>query len=129
MKTSPSAKTRAQKYGVWAERWCAGLLRLKGYRILGRNVRLPGGEIDIICRKGHLIAFVEVKYREAGSAAEALAAISPTKQNRLSAAASHYLARQIDGATVLSRFDAMVVLGSVWQWAWRTQHIPDAFRP
>jgi putative endonuclease len=38
-------------------------LRLKGYRILGRNLRLPQGEIDVVARRRTVLVFVEVKYR------------------------------------------------------------------
>jgi putative endonuclease len=34
-------------------------LRLKGWRILDRRVRTPAGEVDIIARRGALIAFVK----------------------------------------------------------------------
>ena len=35
----------------------------RGYRILARRFRTPHGEIDIVARRGGLIAFVEVKAR------------------------------------------------------------------
>ena len=38
-------------------------LRAKGYRIIARNLQTPVGEIDIVARRGHLLVFVEVKYR------------------------------------------------------------------
>ncbi len=49
--------------GLWAERACTLILWLKGYIILGRRVKTPLGEIDIVARKGSTLAIVEVKYR------------------------------------------------------------------
>ncbi|MDQ2663908.1 MAG: YraN family protein [Candidatus Eremiobacteraeota bacterium] len=36
-------------------------LEARGYRVVARNVRLPGGEIDLICVDGTELVFVEVK--------------------------------------------------------------------
>ena len=43
-------RERAERRGRWAEALCAGILRLKGYRVLARNWRVPQGEADIIAR-------------------------------------------------------------------------------
>jgi putative endonuclease len=39
---------------------------LKGWRILARRVRTAAGEVDLIARRGNLVAFVEVKRRKTG---------------------------------------------------------------
>ncbi len=49
--------------GLWAETLCLWALRLKGYRILARRYRSPAGEIDLIARRGSVLAAVEVKAR------------------------------------------------------------------
>lgn len=51
--------------GPMGEREAAKLLRRKGYRILGRNLRVPMGEADILCRAPdrRTIVLVEVKAR------------------------------------------------------------------
>ena len=60
----PSRRRRdAERRGKRGEGWAAWYLRLKGYRIVGRRVRTPLGEIDIIARRGRVTAFVEVKSR------------------------------------------------------------------
>ena len=53
----------AEKRGRHAEKTAARFLRLKGWRILGERVRTPRGEVDLIAKRGGLVAFVEVKAR------------------------------------------------------------------
>jgi len=61
----PPARQRitAERRGRQAERLCAWWLRLKGWSILDRRVRTPAGEIDLVARRGAMVAFVEVKAR------------------------------------------------------------------
>jgi putative endonuclease len=53
----------AEKRGRGAETLACWYLRLKGWRILARRARVPGGEVDIVARRGRIVAFVEVKAR------------------------------------------------------------------
>ena len=57
------ARRGAQRFGSRAERLCRWRLRLCGWRIVARNWRSPAGEIDIVARRGAVLAFVEVKAR------------------------------------------------------------------
>lgn len=59
----------AEKRGRGAETLAALWLRLHGWRILARRARVPGGEVDIVARRGRTLAFVEVKARSTGTAA------------------------------------------------------------
>ena len=62
--TLPSAKRqRAENQGRRAEWLAAWWLRLHGWRIVGQRVRVHGGEIDLIAKRGRIVAFVEVKQR------------------------------------------------------------------
>ena len=79
----------AGTFGRRAEQLAILLLRTKGYRILARAYTVRGGEIDIIARRGSAVAFVEVKARP--TLEEALIAITPAKQRRMSIAARHWL--------------------------------------
>nr|WP_286207599.1 YraN family protein [Hephaestia sp. MAHUQ-44] len=66
-------------------------LRLKGWRILDRRVRTPAGEVDLVAKRGPLIAFVEVKMRR--SAAERDLAIDEHRLARVAAAAEMLMPR------------------------------------
>jgi putative endonuclease len=59
----------AEKRGRGAETIACWYLRLKGWRILARRARVPGGEVDIVARRGRTLAFVEVKARATQEAA------------------------------------------------------------
>ena len=66
--------------GNWGEDKAALYLRLHGYRIVERNFRCRQGEIDVIARKGGVIAFVEVKSRKPGSMVGGFEAVNKRKQ-------------------------------------------------
>jgi putative endonuclease len=53
--------------GRRAERLVAMRLKLAGWRLVGRNVRLPSGELDIVALDGSTLVFVEVKAGRAGA--------------------------------------------------------------
>ena len=83
--------------GRRGESLAAWYLRLKGWRILARRVKTPRGEIDLIARRGTVVAFVEVKWR--ASAAELDHAIDAYRLRRVLAAAEavgHRYARPDD---------------------------------
>jgi len=81
----------------------AALLEAHGYRIVGRNVRLPGGEIDIIARDGDVVVFVEVKARANASYGSAVGAVDARKRATLRAVASDWL--QVAAPRAHARFD------------------------
>ena len=56
-------RQRAQRRGRFAEWLCLWHLRLRGWRILARGWRCPSGEIDILARRGRVLAIIEVKSR------------------------------------------------------------------
>jgi putative endonuclease len=95
---------RAER-GHAAEDAAAALLEAQGYRILGRNVRLPGGEIDIIARDGNVVVFVEVKARAGTSYGNALGAVDARKRATLRRLAGDWL--QIAAPRALARFDVV----------------------
>lgn len=113
-------RRRAERKGHGAERLAALALRLKGYRIVARRYRTKLGEIDIVARKGDLVAFIEVKSRRGRQAA--LDAVSFEAQRRIRAASDLWLSRQRDAGRIALRYDIVAVLP--WRWP---EHFPDAF--
>ncbi len=106
--------------GQAAEHLAALSLRLRGYRIVARRYRTKLGEVDIIARRGDLVAFVEVKARPDERAA--IDAVDYATQKRIMDAADIWLSRQRDHAKLSQRFDIVAVIP--WRWP---RHFPDAF--
>jgi putative endonuclease len=101
------SRRRAERGGRRAERLAAFWLQLKGWKILGRRVRTPVGEVDLVARRGRIVAFVEVKAR--ATAAEAGFALDEWRLRRVAAAAealAHRYARTGDDI----RLDAVFVV-------------------
>jgi putative endonuclease len=118
-------RRQAFRRGHLAEAAAAWLLRCKGYRIVGRRVRTPMGEIDLIARRGGTLAFVEVKARPSRDAA--LEAVSPRQARRLVAAARWWLSLQPPATASPQvngdwRFDIVVVSPYLLP-----RHLPNAF--
>lgn len=100
-------RRRAWRMGVRAEVLCLWLLRLKGYRIVAHRLRTPVGEIDILARRGRVLAVVEVKARsDRASAAEA---IDSRQRQRIGRAAAWYQASDPASNDLDIRFDAMLL--------------------
>ncbi len=78
-------RQRAEKRGRQAERIAAWWLRLKGWQIVARRARTPLGEVDLVARRGSMIAFVEVKARATAAALDL--AIDERRLARVAAAA------------------------------------------
>ncbi len=79
--------------GAGAEKRAAAWLRRQGYRVLARNVRNAGGELDLVASDGDTLCFIEVKARASGRFGPAVLAVDATKRRKLARAASAYLAR------------------------------------
>jgi putative endonuclease len=79
--------------GQRGERSAERYLRRRGYRILGRNFRAAGAEIDLIAADGATLVFIEVKARRSLTAGTPLEAVDARKQNRIRRAAQIYAAR------------------------------------
>ena len=95
-----------QRIGAAAEELAARHLLGHGLRILERNFRVRGGEIDLIAREGKTLVFVEVRLRSRSDFGGAAASITLRTQQRLILAARHYL--QAHGEQPC-RFDAVLL--------------------
>jgi putative endonuclease len=78
-------RQQAERGGRRAETIAAWWLRMKGWTILGRRIRTSRGEVDLIARRGRILAFVEVKAR--ASEEEAGRALDEWRLRRVAAAA------------------------------------------
>ncbi len=86
---APAAHLRLGQEG---EEAAAGLLARKGYALLARNWRQARLELDMVCRDGDTIVFVEVKTRSSDRYGGPAHAVSPSKQRVLCRAARAWLA-------------------------------------
>ncbi len=116
------ARQRAQRRGRLAEWLCLWHLRLRGWHILARGWRCPAGEIDILARRGKVLAVIEVKSR--GEFATAASALPPRQRRRIARAAEAFLLQHPELASLDLQFDLMLVaplrLPHHWRGAWRT---------
>jgi len=103
-----SARHRAQRRGTFAESLCRWHLRLRGWRIVASGWRCPSGEIDILARRGGVLAIIEVKSRR--DLASAALSVQPRQRRRIARAASAFLLMRPDLAELALRFDVMLVL-------------------
>lgn len=113
-------KRRSERKGRRAEYFAALALMLKGYRIVSLRYKTAVGEIDLVARKGDLVAFVEVKARH--DLASGVDAVSYPAQRRIAAAGELFISRQKDSTRLSWRHDIVVV--SPWRWP---RHLEDAF--
>lgn len=114
-----------------AEAAAAAALEARGYRIVARNVRCPGGELDLVARLGALVVIVEVRARSAGwgqgGVEQAAESLTTAKRRRILRAARWWLAGRPELLRCPVRFDVVAVdLGPQGQ-PQRVVHLPGAF--
>ena len=95
--------------GARGEKLAARHLRRQGFKVLYRNFRgRQGGEIDLVCRDGDTLVFVEVKTRTREDFGRPLEAVGAKKQRRISLGALAWL-RLLGNPDILFRFDIVEV--------------------
>jgi putative endonuclease len=100
-------RQRAEKGGRRAETIAAWWLRFKGWAVLARRVRTPVGEIDLVARRGRVVAFVEVKAR--ATLEEAQFSLDDYRLRRVAAAADALAHRYARAGDAL-RIDAVFIV-------------------
>ena len=114
-----AAERRRKALGRRGERLAALLLRLRGMRILDRNVRVPGAcEVDLVARDGRVLVLVEVKARRSLDAAEPVVA---GRRAALRRAGEALMAAPWAAWAQSVRFDVVAVEG------YRIRHLRSAF--
>ena len=104
--------------GQRAEVLAAGFLKKRGLSVVARNFRCRGGEIDLVCREGNTLVFVEVRYRASRSHGGAAASITRSKQRKLWLTAQTFLLQQgWNESNQACRFDVVAFDGDdACQW-------------
>ncbi len=115
------SRRQAEQQGRKGERRAEIWLRLQGWRILGRRVRTPRGEIDLIARRGTTVAFIEVKWRSTAAALDI--AIDEYRLRRVAAAVEAVAHHYSEGAETL-RIDVMLLAPGTMP-----RHIVNAWQP
>ena len=120
----PALDRRAR--GDAIEAAALGFLQQHGLRLLARNARSRGGEIDLVMLDGAAVVFVEVRYRANPAFGGGAASVGAGKRRRLVRAAQAFLLRHPHHADAPCRFDVVAASGDpatpMLEW------LQDAFR-
>jgi putative endonuclease len=100
-------RQRAERGGRRAEAIAALFLQLHGWSILARRVHTPVGEVDLVARRGRMVAFIEVKAR--ASDADAALSLDDYRLRRVAAAAGALASRYVRPGDDM-RIDAIFVV-------------------
>ena len=95
--------------GAEAEDRALAYLKAQGLKLVARNVRAPGGELDLVMLDGSVLALIEVRARSRSAFASAAESVDARKQRRIILAARHYLARHPEHAARAVRFDVVAL--------------------
>ena len=112
-------RAEAERRGRRAEAIADWYLRCKGWRILGMRVKTRVGEVDLVARRGKVLAFVEVKARSTIAAAEI--SLDRQRLRRVADAANLLLARFLGDADTV-RIDAIYIVPRHLP-----RHLPDVW--
>lgn len=112
--------------GVEGEKAAIAYLREAGWHVVAHRFRMGRLEIDLVARRGHLVAFVEVKTRWGRRFGGPLEAVTWHKQREIARVAQAWIDRHgrhddtyrfdVIGVTLSARHNAGI------------QHVEDAFR-
>ena len=97
------------RLGTSGERRAAQRYEAMGYEVVARNWRCTEGELDLVARKGDVLAFVEVKTRASDRFGHPAEAVTPAKQRRIRRLAGRFCADTGNRARIL-RFDVVAIL-------------------
>lgn len=110
--------------GREGEALAAEYLAARGFRILDRNHRTPRGEVDLVCRDGAVLCFVEVRSRTSDAQGGPEETVGVRKARRVVAAATDW-ALGHGGLEQEIRFDVVAV--TFGEGAPHIEHFPGAF--
>lgn len=113
--------TTTKAIGDKGEQRALSYLEKKGLKLVTRNYRQPGGEIDLIMEDNEALVFVEVRLRASARFGSALESVTQQKQQRLIQTAQRYLQRNTRSYAAY-RFDVIGICAGNIDW------VKDAFQ-
>jgi putative endonuclease len=120
-KTTSTSKQKRSKRRHESELRAARWYRLRGYRILDTNCWVAGNELDLVVRRGRVLAFCEVKSKSGPEFGDPLEMVTAEKARRVRRAADAWLALHPELGGLDVRFDVVVDRNR------RLEHVPGAF--
>lgn len=123
-----SLLARRESFGTRGERAAERYLVGLGYRVLRRQHRNHGGELDLITLDGDTVVFVEVKTRTGVTHGQPIDAVNGDKQRRMTRAALVFLKQQ-HWLQRRSRFDVVAVVWPDQTSPPQITHYQNAFEP
>jgi putative endonuclease len=111
-------------YGERSEHLAARHLKWRGYKIIARNFRAAGAEIDVIMMDHGTLVFVEVKARMSDRLGPPELAVDDRKQFRIRRAAEIFAGRNRSRERPM-RFDVVAIVGDGR--SREVKHLKDAF--
>jgi putative endonuclease len=115
--------------GQAGEERAVRFLQRKGFTIIGRNLRLGRGELDVVAKQEDLLVFLEVKTHR--TLESALLAVHPDKCSRLQSAARTWLGLHPNYAGLQCRFDLIIITPRMGLPDWappKIEHMEDIIR-
>jgi putative endonuclease len=114
--------------GRHGEQLAHAYLEANGWTVAARNYRFGRREVDLVARRGRMVAFVEVKTRAAEGFGAPEDAVTRLKRREIEAVAREYLWRhRLEDVDV--RFDVIAILRGRGRRPLRIEHFEDAWRP
>ncbi|WP_029144316.1 YraN family protein [Microbacterium luticocti] len=110
--------------GRAGEQRAAAYLSARGFAVLDRNWRAPGGELDVVARRDGTVVFVEVKTRRSDGFGDPLEAVDARKRARLWRLAQAWCAAHPEQARAMRRLDVIGITGPDPDTA-RLEHLED----
>jgi putative endonuclease len=108
--------------GLAGEEQAIRYLQSCGWHVLAHRFRVGRVELDIIARRGHLVAFIEVKARRGEAFGSPFEAITGAKRREMVKAARVWVDR-CGKPSDIYRFDCIALTDN------KLEHLADAFRP
>jgi len=108
--------------GLAAEEQAIRYLVSQGWAVAAHRFRVGHTEIDLVARRGHVVAFVEVKSRRGEGFGSPFEAVTGSKRREIVKAARAWMDRHGRPGDVY-RFDCIGILRD------KLEHLEDAFRP